>query len=123
MSEKLQMDPKLDLQKAINTAHHSKAVKMQQATIRGGHGPITTDEAIDALHKTRHLQKGQGHKIPCKQSYSDKPLVNRAVSKAGSAAALRVRALLSMWSITDTSPTAVSSERRYLSPLFQERTL
>ena len=121
MSEKLQMDPKLDLQKAINTMHQSEAVKMQQAAIRGR--AITTDKAIDALHKTRHLQKGQGYKVPCKQSYSNKPPVNRAVSKAGSAAALRVRALLSMRSITDTFPTAVSSERRYLSPLFQERTL
>ena len=58
LSEKLQMDPKLDLQKAINTMHQSEAVKMQQAAIRGR--AITTDKAIDALHKTRHLQKGQG---------------------------------------------------------------
>ena len=60
------MDPKLDLQKAINTMHQSEAVEMQQATIRGG--AITTDEAIDALHKTRHLQKGKGYKVSCKQS-------------------------------------------------------
>ena len=76
------MNPKLDLQK---TVCQSKAVKMQQATIRSG--AITNDEAIDALRKTRHLQKGQGYRVPCKQSYSDKPLVNRVVSKAGSAAA------------------------------------
>ena len=80
LSEKLQMDPKLNLQKAVNAVRLSEAVKSQQATVRGV--AKSSDDAIDALQKGRHLKKGQGYKV-CKQfsRYSDKLPVHKPLSK------------------------------------------
>ena len=51
LSEKLQMDPKLNLQKAVNAVRQSKAVKSQQATVKGV--AKYSDDAIDVLQKGR----------------------------------------------------------------------
>ena len=53
LSEKLQLDPNLDLQKAVNAVRQSETVKRQQATVRG----TATDDVIDAVHKAKLRQK------------------------------------------------------------------
>ena len=55
LSEKLQMDPNLNLQKAVNCVRQSEAVKNQQATLRGT--PTSTDNTIDAVRKGKSQQR------------------------------------------------------------------
>jgi len=57
LAEKLQMDPKLTLQKAVNAVRQSEAVKSQQATVKGMAKP--SNDAVDALQKSRCPQKGK----------------------------------------------------------------
>jgi len=74
LSEKLQMDPNLNLQKAVNAVRQSKAVKSQQTTERGV--AKSSDDAIDVLKKSRCPQKGWGYKAHKHySSYSDTPPV------------------------------------------------
>ncbi|XP_064468028.1 uncharacterized protein LOC135378816 [Ornithodoros turicata] len=57
LSERLQLDSGLTLEKAVNTARNSEAVKGQQPTIRGGLAPSTlsTDSTgLDAVTSTQH---------------------------------------------------------------------
>ena len=49
LSEKMQMEPRLDLEKVINYVRHSEAVKKQQVTLRGT--PTSIDNTIDAVRK------------------------------------------------------------------------
>lgn len=51
LSEKMQLDPELTLDKAVNLARQSEAVRKQQATIRG------TESSIEAIKGTGHYQK------------------------------------------------------------------
>ena len=53
LSEKMQMDPKLDLAKAVNYVRHSEAVKKQQATVRGTPTSTSslTDDTINTVRK------------------------------------------------------------------------
>ena len=57
LSEKLQMDPKLNLQKAVNAVRQSEAVKSQQATVRGVAKsmmtPLTFCKKADACRRGR----------------------------------------------------------------------
>ena len=59
LSEKMQMDPKLNLEKAVNYVRQSEAVKKQQETVRGtptsNFTPI--DEAINVVNKARSQYK------------------------------------------------------------------
>ena len=59
LSEKMQMDPNLDLEKAVNYIRQSKAVKKQQETVRGT--PTSnftpTDDAINVVNKARSQYK------------------------------------------------------------------
>ena len=52
LSEKLQMDPDLSLQKAISTARQSEAVKMQQSVVRGD-----SRTNVDAIRAKQHYVK------------------------------------------------------------------
>ena len=74
------MDPKFNLQKAVNAVRQSEAVKSQQATVRGV--AKSSDDAIDVLQKCRHPKKGRGYKVH-KQfgRYSDKLPVQKPLSK------------------------------------------
>ena len=51
LSKKLQLDPELNLQKAVNALRQRETVKKQQATIRGMTTPM--EGTIDAVHKTK----------------------------------------------------------------------
>ena len=51
LSEKLQLDPDLNLQKAVNAVRQRETVKKQQATLRGMTTPM--EGTIDAVHKTK----------------------------------------------------------------------
>ena len=53
LSEKMQMDPKLDLAKAANYVRHSEAVKKQQATVQGTSTLTSTltDDTINTVRK------------------------------------------------------------------------
>ena len=54
LSEKLQMDPNLMLDKAMSLARQSEAVKKQQPTVRG---QVRDETSIEAIHGTRDQQK------------------------------------------------------------------
>ena len=62
LSEKMQMDPKLDLAKAANYARHSEAVKKQQATVRGTPTLTSTltDDTINTVRKGKTQYKPSG---------------------------------------------------------------
>ena len=51
LSEKLQLDAQLDLQKAVNAVRQRETVKKQQATLQGMITPM--EGTIDAVHKTK----------------------------------------------------------------------
>ena len=51
LSEKLQLDPQLDLQKAVNAVRQRETIKKQQATLQGMTTP--TEGTIDAVHKMK----------------------------------------------------------------------
>ena len=51
------MDSKLDLQKAVNSARQSEAVKKQQATLRGT--PTSTDNTVDAVRRAKSQQRAR----------------------------------------------------------------
>ena len=70
LAEKLQMDPKLNLQKAVNAVQQSEAVKSQQATVKGVAKPL--DNAIDSLQKADAGKNKQ---------FSSKPPVHKPLSK------------------------------------------
>jgi len=72
LAEKLQMDPKLNLQKAVNAVQQSEAVKSQQTTVRGVAKP--SDNTVDALQKGRRPQKEQN------KQFSSKPPVHKPLS-------------------------------------------
>ena len=59
LSEKMQMDPNLNLEKALNYVRQSEAVKKQQETVRGT--PTSnftpTDDAINVVNKARSQYK------------------------------------------------------------------
>ena len=55
LSEKLQLDPSLDLQKAVNIIRQRETVKKQQATLRGI--ASSTEGTIDAVHKTKQTRQ------------------------------------------------------------------
>ena len=58
LSEKLQVDANLDLEKAITTACQTETVKKQQSTVRGM--ATAGDLTIDTLVTKRCPLKGQG---------------------------------------------------------------
>ena len=57
MSERLQLDPHLDLQKAVNAVRQRETVKKQQATLRGT--ATSTEDTIDTVQRTTLPHKSQ----------------------------------------------------------------
>ena len=59
LSEKLQMDSELTLEKAINATRQSELVKKQQSVVRGTEGSFITPKVVEAVHKGfREKKKG-----------------------------------------------------------------
>ena len=62
LSEKLQLDSELTLEKAINSTRQCEAVKKQQPVVRGITDPaITKTENIDMLYKNRKQKPKKSH--------------------------------------------------------------
>ena len=79
LSEKMQMDSKLDLQKAVNSARQSKAVKKQQATLRGT--PTSTDNTVDAVRRAKSQQRAtssRGHRQGDRSQYAQQRSTTRS---------------------------------------------
>ena len=69
LSENLQLDPNLDLPKAVNAVRQSETVKKQQATIRGTAISSSTDKPIDAVHNAKlQKQKSKQTRLYSRQS-------------------------------------------------------
>ena len=61
LSEKMQMEPDLTIEKAVSLARQSKSVKTQQPTVRGVVQQETTTEAVKEA-KTPPIRKYGTHK-------------------------------------------------------------
>ena len=81
LSEKLQLDADLTLEKAVNSARQSELVKKQQSVVRGAEGqtsqPITV-EAVNKNHQRREKTQKQGQKkqnpsTPSRSSQNQEP--------------------------------------------------
>ena len=51
LSEKLQLNPELTLEQAVNTTRQSELVKKQQSVVRGTDGSTVTPKIVEAIHK------------------------------------------------------------------------
>ena len=51
LSEKLQIDPELTLEKAVNATRQSELVKKQQSVVRGTEGSGVPPKTVEAVHK------------------------------------------------------------------------
>ena len=102
LSEKLQLDPALTLEKAVNEARQSEAVKKQQAVVRGS-GPSGEDDKqkVDAV-----LQK--------RRPMHEKPEPANTKKR---------QEMWMVWKKPGSSTLTVLSKRRYLSQMWEERTL
>ena len=60
--ERLQLDPELTLEKAVNHSRQSKAVKKQQVLLRDDHSSHGVKETVDAVHKSKFYRKKEQQK-------------------------------------------------------------
>ena len=77
LSEKMQMEPELTLERAVTLARQSEGVKTQQPTVRG---ELLQESTIEAVHATTRQQKGQ-NRLPSAQS--NQPPSQRAKKSYG----------------------------------------
>ena len=68
LAERLQLDPELTLEKAVNQARQTEAVKTQQVLLRDDQSSYGAKETVDAVHKSKfyrkkeqQIRKDQGH--------------------------------------------------------------
>ena len=62
LAERLQLDPELSLEKAVNQARQSEAVKWQQALLRDDQSSRGVKESVDAVHKSKFYRKKEQQK-------------------------------------------------------------
>lgn len=58
LSEKLQMDSELTLEKAVTSSRQSELVKKQQSVVRGTEGSVVAPNAVEAIKKSNAQLKG-----------------------------------------------------------------
>ena len=114
LSEKLQLDPNLDLQKAVNAVRQSKIVKKQQATVRG----TATDDVIDAVHKAKLRQKLKKATHRCDRTQGNQHIAKQL--HLNSYTFHNQKLLFMLWKISYTPQTPVSCQRSNLPPVLQK---
>ena len=57
LAERLQLDPELTLEKAVNQTRQSEAVKKQQVLLRDDQSSHGVKETVDAVHKSKFYRK------------------------------------------------------------------
>ena len=62
LAERLQLDPELTLEKAVNQARQSEAVKKQQVLLRDDQSSYGAKETVDAVHKSKLYRKKEQQK-------------------------------------------------------------
>ena len=62
LAERLQLDPELTLEKAVNQAMQSEAVKKQQVLLRDDQSSYRAKETVDAVHKSNFYRKKEQQK-------------------------------------------------------------
>ena len=62
LAERLQSDPELTLEKAVNQARQSEALKKQQVLLRDDPSGYGAKETVDAVHKSKFYRKREQQK-------------------------------------------------------------
>jgi len=73
LSEKLQMDPELSLEKAVNATRQSELVKKQQSVVRGTEGSVVPPKTVEAVHKVNRRKGPKQSKAKPESTQSSTP--------------------------------------------------